>query len=71
MKIARWRCHDGRVLLVSEMTNSHLDNAIRMIYRGFDAKGRIVTSRTRRLLRALLVEKEIRAIRGYENPLWC
>lgn len=71
MRILRWRTHDGRRLLVSEMSDSHLDNAINMIYRGHDAKGRVVGERTRRALPALLVEREIRNIRRYDNPLWC
>lgn len=75
MRIQIWRCHDGRKLLVSEMQDSHLANAINMIYRGHDAAGRHVTQRTRRLLPALLVEREIRNIHrdgnNYSNPLWC
>lgn len=74
MRILRWRCHDGRRMLVSEMHDDHLANAIRMIYRGHDAAGRRVTMRTRRALPALLVEQEIRNIRradrNYNNPLW-
>ena len=70
MHIRQWRCHDGRRMLVSEMHDSHLDNAIRMIYRGYDAAGRRVTQRTRALLSALLVEREVREIRRYQNPLW-
>lgn len=62
MKIATWRCHDGRRLLLSEMTDSHLANAIAMIHRGSDAKGRRVTSRTARLLAALEVERDVRRI---------
>jgi hypothetical protein len=75
MRIRRWRCHDGRRMLVSEMHDSHLANAIAMIYRGHDAAGRRVTDRTRRALPALLVEREIRNIRrddrNYNNPIWC
>lgn len=71
MRILRWRCHDGRRLLVSEMHDSHLTNAIAMIYRGYDAAGRRVTERTQRALPALLIEREIRNIRNYDNPLWC
>ena len=74
MRIQIWRCHDGRRMLVSEMHDSHLANAIAMIYRGHDAAGRRVTVKTRRLLSALLVEREIRnirrGIRDYNNPLW-
>lgn len=74
MRILRWRCHDGRRMLVSEMHDSHLANAINMIYRGHDSAGRLVTERTRRCLPALLVEREIRNIqradRDYNNPLW-
>lgn len=62
MKIATWRCHDGRRLLLSEMTDSHLANSIAMIHRGRDAKGRRVTSRTARLLAALEVERDVRRI---------
>jgi hypothetical protein len=71
MRILKWRCHDGRRMLVSEMTDSHLANCIAMIYRGHDACGRRVTPRTKRALPALLVEQEIRNIRRYDNPLWC
>lgn len=71
MLIRRWRCHDGRRMLVSEMTDSHLANAINMISRGHDAMGRVVTYRTALALPALLVEREIRNIRAYDNPLWC
>jgi hypothetical protein len=71
MKVLRWRCHDGRRMLVSEMHDSHLANAIAMIYRGHDAAGRRVTRKTARCLPALLIEQEIRNIRRYDNPLWC
>lgn len=71
MRILRWRTHDGRRMLVSEMSDSHLANAINMIYRGCDAHGRRVLEHTRRALPALLVEQEIRNIRNYDNPLWC
>jgi hypothetical protein len=61
-------------MLVSDMHDAHLENAIAMIYRGHDAKGRVVTYRTQRMLPALLVEREIRNIRrderNYNNPLW-
>lgn len=74
MKIRRWRCADGRRMLVSEMHDDHLKNAIAMIYRGHDYLGRRVTERTRRALPALLVEVEIRNIRrddrNYNNSLW-
>lgn len=74
MKIATWRCADGRRMLVSELHDSHLANCIRMIYRGHDYLGRRVTVKTRALLPALLVEQEIRNIRrgerDYNNPLW-
>jgi hypothetical protein len=71
MRIQIWRCHDGRRLSVDQMHDSHLANAINMIYRGYDAAGRRVTHKTKRLLPALLVEQEIRNIRRYDNPLWC
>lgn len=71
MRIRIWRTHDGRRMLVSEMSDAHLANAINMIYRGHDAQGRRVLERTRRALPALLVEVEIRNIRRYDNPLWC
>lgn len=74
MRIQVWRCHDGRQMPVSEMHDRHLNNAIAMIYRGYDAQGRRVTYKTRRLLAALLVERTIReiqrGIRDYNNPLW-
>lgn len=57
-------------MLVSEMTDSHLANSIAMIHRGHDALGRRVGPKTRRLLSALLVEREIRDIRRYNNPIW-
>lgn len=74
MRTQVWRCHDGRQMLIRDMDDRHLENAIRMIHRGHDAKGRIVRSVTARLLPALLVEQEIRRIRrddrNYNNPLW-
>jgi hypothetical protein len=57
-------------MLVSEMTDSHLDNAIAMIERGHDAKGRVVTQRTGKLYYALIVQREIRDLKRYQNPLW-
>jgi hypothetical protein len=61
-------------MLINEMHDDHLRNAIAMIYRGHDAKGRAVTHRTRMYLPALLVEQEVRNIRrgerDYNNPLW-
>lgn len=71
MRVRIWRCHDGRRMPVSHMSDSHLANAINMIYRGHDAAGRRVTRRTQSMLPALLVEQEIRNIRRYDNPLWC
>lgn len=75
MRIRIWRTHDGRRIPLNEMHDSHLANAIAMIYRGHDAKGRVVMHRTRRMLPALLVEREIRNIRrddrNYNNPIWC
>jgi hypothetical protein len=62
VKIQTWRTADGRRILVSEMTDSHLANSIAMIYRGHDVKGRRVTQKTARLLPALEIEQEIRRI---------
>lgn len=70
MKIARWKCADGRRMLVSQMTDSHLANCIAMIKRGHDIQGRRVTARTSRLLPALEIEQTIRQIRKYDNQLW-
>lgn len=70
MLIQTWRCHDGRQMLVSDMTDSHLNNAIAMIERGKDAKGRTVTRRTGKMYYALIVQREIRDLRRYQNPLW-
>jgi hypothetical protein len=74
MLIRIWRCHDGRRIPVNEMHDRHLENAINMIYRGYDKDGRRVTYRTRSLLAALLVERTIREIRrdvrNYNNSLW-
>lgn len=64
--VQRWRCHDGTRMLVSEMTDSHLAKSIAMIHRGHDAMGNVVRHRTRRLLPALLVERDIRRIRRGE-----
>lgn len=75
MRIRIWRTHDGRRIPLNEMHDGHLANCIAMIYRGHDAKGRIVTHHTSRMLPALLVEVEIRNIRrddrNYNNPVWC
>lgn len=62
MKIGTWKTHDGRVMLVSQMTDTHLANSIAMIHRGSDAKGRRVKRHTARLLPALEVEQEVRRI---------
>jgi hypothetical protein len=74
MRIRLWRTHDGRRIRLDHMADDHLKNAIAMIHRGHDAKGRIVTDRSRRMLPALLVEQEIRNIRrddrNYNNPIW-
>jgi hypothetical protein len=70
MKIARWRCADGRRLLVSQMDDSHLANSIAMIKRGHDMCGRRVGPNTKALLPALEVEQIVRQIRNYNNPLW-
>jgi hypothetical protein len=71
MRIRVWRCHDGRRMLVSEMHDAHLANAISMIQRGHDAAGNRVTQRTARALPALLVERTVRDLRRYDNQLWC
>jgi len=74
MRIARWRCADGRRMLVSEMADSHLANSIAMIKRGHDYLGRRVGRKTAALLPALEIEQEIRKLkrgeRDYNNPLW-
>ena len=59
----RWRCADGRMMFISEMTDSHLANCIAMIKRGHDAQGRMVGPKTMRMLPALEVEQEVRRIR--------
>lgn len=75
MRIRIWRTHDGRRIRLDEMHDDHLANCIAMVYRGHDAKGCIVSDRTKRMLSALLVEREIRNIRrddrNYNNPIWC
>jgi hypothetical protein len=54
MRDTVWTCRDGRSLLVSEMTDSHLRNAINMILRH---------RRWRRsYLERLLLEEQIRAM---------
>lgn len=70
MRVQTWRCADGRRMLISEMDDRHLNNSIAMIYRGHDAVGRRVTRKTARLLPALLVERDIRDLRRYDNQLW-
>lgn len=70
MKILRWRTHDGRRMLVTEMTDSHLANAISMIRRGHDAEGRRVLPHTTAKLMALEIEQIRRNLRTYDNQLW-
>lgn len=62
MYLPMWRCQDGRVMKITEMTDSHLTNAINMIYRGKDACGRRVGNKTKRLLPALELVRNIRSM---------
>jgi tRNA(Ile)-lysidine synthase TilS/MesJ len=57
-----WVCKDGRRMKVSEMDDSHLENAIRLVER---------CRRWRRhWLGRLYLERDIRAIKRYDNNLW-
>ena len=60
MKEAMWRCADGRRILVSQMSDQHLQRSIAMIHRGRDALGRRVGPRTAARLPALQLELQIR-----------
>jgi hypothetical protein len=54
MRDRLWKCRDGRVLRVSQMSDSHLANAIRLILRSNGWR--------RDYLPRLLLEVEIRAM---------
>lgn len=71
MLIRIWRCRDGRRIRLCDMHDAHLNNCIAMIQRGHDAAGRKVMPRTKATLQALLVERDIRDLRKYDNRLWC
>lgn len=60
MRVPIWRCADGRRMLITQMTDSHLANCIAMIKRGHDARGRRVGPKTAALLPALEIVQEIR-----------
>ena len=52
----KWRTHSGHILPIKDMPDDHLQNAIKMIKRGYDASGRSVRQDVNETLPFLIQE---------------